>query len=216
VLAAGVGVHRGWGWGLRSVSFRLDGPLTGGVVGIVVTQRAASSAVIRLLAGLTQPSHGELQVLGEDLTTAGGRAAVRRLVGVARRPSRLQPRLAIRGLVARAAKRALLPRNDREVLTAAILDRLALTQWADVPVRLAPAVVGRRAGLAAAAVHEPGLLLLDGLLDGLAPRELASLTDGVRDLAGDTGVIAAGRDITALGVACDQVLTLSEGTLTAA
>jgi ABC-2 type transport system ATP-binding protein len=217
VLAAGVGVRRGWGCGLRSVSFRLDGPLPGGtILGIAASQQSAGSAVIRLLAGLSQPAHGELRVLGEDLTTARGRAVVRSHVGVARRPSRLQPRLAIRGLVARAARRASLPGRDQEVLTAAILDRLALTQWADVPVRLAPTAVGCRAGLAAAAVHEPGLLLLDGLFDGLTPPELASLTDGVRELAVDTAVIAAGRDATALGLACDEVLTLSEGILAAA
>jgi ABC-2 type transport system ATP-binding protein len=195
----------------------MDGPLVGGtIIGIAASEQSAASAVVRLLAGLSQPTHGELRVLGEDLTTARGRAEVRHHIGVARRPSRLQPRLAIRGLIARAARRARLPRHDREVLTAAILDRLALTQWADVPVRLAPTAIGCRAGLAAAAVHEPGLLLLDGLLDGLTPRELASLADGVRDLAVDTAVIAAGRDVAALGLACDEVLTLSEGILAAA
>ena len=217
VLAAGVGVHRGWGCGLRSVSFRLDGPLPGGsILGIAASQPSAASAVIRLLAGLSPPTHGELRVLGEDLTTARGRTAVRRLIGVAHRPSKLQPRLAIRGLVTRAARRARLSGHDREVMTAAILDRLALTQWADVPVRLTPTAIGCRAGLAAAAVHEPGLLLLDGLLDGLTSREVASLADGVRDLAVDTAVIVAGRDVAALGLACDEVLTLSEGILAAA
>jgi ABC-2 type transport system ATP-binding protein len=217
VLAAGVGVRRGWGSGLRSVSFRLASPVTGGsIVGIAASQQSAASAVVRLLAGRSRPTHGELRVLGEDLTTARGRAAVRRQVGVARRPSRLLPRLAIRGLIARAARRARLPRHERELLTAAILDRLALTQWADVPVRLAPTAISCRAGLAAAAVHEPGLVLLDGLLDDLSPRELASLTDGVKDLAADTAVIAAGRDVAALGLACDEVFTLSAGILAAA
>jgi ABC-type multidrug transport system ATPase subunit len=217
VLAAGVGARRGRNCGLRSVSFRMEGPLSGGsILGIAASQPSAASAVIRLLAGLSPPTHGELRVLGEDLTTARGRAAVRRQVGVAHRPSRLRPRLAVRGLVTRAARRARLPGYDREVLIAAILDRLALTQWADVPVRLAPTAIGCRAGLAAAAVHEPGLLLLDGLLDGLTPRELASLTSGVRDMAVDTAVIAAGRDVAALGLACDEVLTLSEGILAAA
>jgi len=217
VLAAGVGARRGRNCGLRSVSFRMEGPLPGGsILGIAASQPSAASAVIRLLAGLSPPTHGELRVLGEDLTTSRGRAAVRRQVGVAHRPSRLRPRLAVRGLVTRAARRARLPGYDREVLTAGILDRLALTQWADVPVRLAPTAIACRAGLAAAAVHEPALLLLDGLLDGLTPRELANLADGVRDLAVDTAVIAAGRDVAALGLACDEVLTLSEGILAAA
>ena len=79
----------------------------------------------------------------------------------------------VRGLVDHAARLARLPGRDREVLAAAILDRLALTPWADVPLRAAPAVIARRARLAAAAVHQPELLLLDGLLDGLGPRDVA-------------------------------------------
>jgi len=41
-------------------------------------------------------------------------------------------------------------------------------------------------------VHQPDLLLLDGLLDGLAPRDQASLADAVRDLARDTAIVAVG------------------------
>ena len=59
--------------------------------------------------------------------------------------------------------------GDRHVLAAAILDRLSLMPWAEVPLRLAPDSIARRARLAAAAVHQPELLLLDGLLDGLPP-----------------------------------------------
>ena len=86
-----------------------------------------------------------------------------------------------------------------------------LTPWADVPVRAAPAAIGRRARLAAAAVHEPELLLLDGLLDDLGPGDTASVAAGIRDLGRDTTIIAIGRDRAALTLACDDVLTLADG-----
>jgi len=57
------------------------------------------------------------------------------------------------------------------------------------------------------------LLLLDGLLDGLAPRERASVAAGVREPARDTVIIAAGHDATTLRLTCDEVLTLSDGIL---
>ena len=99
----------------------------------------------------------------------------------------------VRSLVGQAARTANLPGHDREVLAAAILDRLALTPWADVPVRAAPAVIARRVRLAAAAVHEPELLLVNGLLDGLDARDAAIVADGIRDLGRDTAIIAIGR-----------------------
>jgi ABC-type branched-subunit amino acid transport system ATPase component len=117
----------------------------------------------------------------------------------------------VRGLVGRAARVANLPGRDCEVLAAAILDRLALTPWADVPVRAAPTVIARRAKLAAAAVHEPELLLIDGLLDGLGPRDTENVAASIRDLGRDTAIVATGRDSAALALACGEVLVLADG-----
>jgi uncharacterized membrane protein (DUF2068 family)/ABC-type Na+ transport system ATPase subunit NatA len=212
VLAAGVGIRHGWTWVLRAASFRLEVPDAGRpAIGIAIAREAARTAVIDLLGGLTRPAYGELRVLGQDLTTAQGRAAVRRYVGIARLPARPQPGRRVRGLVGHAARMANLPGRDCDVLTAAILDRLALTPWADVPVRAAPTVIARRARLAAAAVHEPELLLIDSLLDGLGPRDTENVAVSIRDLGRDTAIVATGRDPAALAMACGEVLTLADG-----
>lgn len=181
------------------------------MVGIAVDSQAEGTAVVNLLAGQTRPAHGELRVLGEDMTTARGRAAVRAQVGVARRVMKPQPAIRVRGLVEHAARQTRLPASDRILLTTAIMERLALTPWADVPLRAAPDVICRRARLAAAAVHQPDLLLADSLLDNLVPREVAALADAIRDLGRDIAVVATGQDASALRLACDEVLTLSFG-----
>lgn len=212
VLAAGVGVRHGWTWVLRTASFRMDLPLIGRpAIGIAIGRNGAGAVVVDLLAGLARPAYGELRVLGQDLTTPQGRAAVRHSVGIARQSTRSQPGFRVRGLVGHAARLARLPGCDRDALAAAILDRLCLTPWADVPLRAAPAVIGRRARLAAACVHEPELLLIEGLLDDLGPHDTASIAAGIRDLGRDTAIIAFGRDRSALALACDEVLTLADG-----
>jgi ABC-2 type transport system ATP-binding protein len=214
VLAAGVGVRHGRSWALRSASFRLESPVSGRTAfGIVISGQPAATALIDVLAGLIRPSYGELRVLGQDMTTARGRSAVRDQVGVARRLARPQPAFRVRGLVDHAARLARLPARDRGPLAAAIVDRLRLTPWAEVPLRAAPEVIARRARLAAAAVHQPGLLLLDGLLDDLDPRDMAPLADAVRDLGRDTTVVATGHDPHALALACGEVLSMADGIL---
>jgi ABC-2 type transport system ATP-binding protein len=214
VLAAGVGVRHGNGWALRSVSFRLDCPISGRTAfGVAISQHSSATALVDLLAGLARPAYGELRVLGEDLTTARGRAAFRGQVGVARRVARPQPAFRVRGLVEHAARLARLPRRDRDPLAAAIVDRLSLTPWADVPLRAAPDVLCRRTRLAAAAVHQPELLLIDGLLDDLCPRDSASLADAIRDLGRDTTIVATGRHAATLALACGEVLTMADGIL---
>jgi len=215
VLAAGVGVQRSWGWSLRAASFRLESPLTGQpALGILISSRAAASAIVDLLAGLIAPSYGELRVLGEDMRTERGRGAVRARIGIVRHTGPvIGSTVRIRGLVDHAARRTRLPRRDRNLLTADILDRLALLPWADVPVRAAPDPIARRARLAAAVVHQPELLLIDGLLDGLDPLDTAELAASIRDIGLDTGIVASGRDADSLTLACGEVLTLANGIL---
>jgi ABC-2 type transport system ATP-binding protein len=213
VLAAGIGVRRGRGWAVRAASFRIAQPLHGNVtLGIQIGHPADASAIVDLLAGMARPAYGELRVLGHDMATVRGRAAVRRRVGVARRNARPLPAVRVRGLVEFAAR--LGPRRyDRHVLAAGILDRLSLMPWAEVPLRAAPDAIARRARLAAAAVHQPELILLDGLLDGLQPRDSAALTEAVRDLSRDSAILVAGCDGLALELACDEVLVLTDGIL---
>lgn len=212
VLAAGVGVRHGRGWVLRAASFRIEAGQAGRTAaGIAVSSHAAGTVVTDLLAGQARPAHGELRVLGEDMTTAAGRAAVRARAGVARRTVKPQPAVRIRGIVDHAARLTGRTGSDRELLSAAIIDRLALAPWAEVPLRTAPEVICRRARLAAAAVHQPELLLLDGLLDGLAARDAAALADAIRDLGRDTAIVATGCDTGALRLICDDMLTLAYG-----
>ncbi len=214
VLAAGVGVRCGRGWALRSASFRMNTAMPGaGGLGIAVTRPAAAAAVIDLLAGHARPAYGELRVLGADMTTAGGRTAVRRSVGIARRNAGPHATLRIRGLVEHGARRAGAPAGLRHLLTAATLDRLSLTAWAEVPVRSAPDVIVRRARLAAAAAGEPRLLLLEGLLDGLAGPDAAALAGCICDLGRDMAVVMTGSDARALALVCDETLTLADGIL---
>ena len=117
----------------------------------------------------------------------------------------------MQGLIEHAARLARLPGCDYHLLTAAIIDRLALSPWAEVQLRAVPDPVLRRAKLAAAAVHEPSLLILDGLLDDLAPADAAALAASIRDLGRDTAIVATGSDARALALACDEVLSMADG-----
>jgi ABC-type multidrug transport system ATPase subunit len=212
VIAAGIGVRLGRGFAVRAASFRLGPPEPGrSVLGIQIGHPAQATAIVDLLAGVARPAYGELRVLGHDMATVRGRAAVRRRVGVARRTVRPLPWLRVRGLVVRGTRLARRGEADRQLLAAAILDEMGLTPWSDVPLRAVPEAVQRRALLAAAAAHQPELLLLDGLLDGLELRDITGLAEAIRVLSQDSGVVLAGCDAEALTLACDEVLVLTDG-----
>jgi ABC-type multidrug transport system ATPase subunit len=190
----------------------MDSPIAGRTgFGIAVNRDSSATAIADLLAGLAPPSYGELRVLGEDMGTAHGRAAIRRHVGVARKTTRPRPVYRVRGLIEHAARLARLPDCDHHLLAAAIIDRLGLSPWADVQLRAAPEPILRRVSLAAAAAHEPSLLVLDSLLDDLAPPDAAALAADIRDLGRDTAIVATGSDAGALALACDEVVTMADG-----
>lgn len=213
VIAAGVGIRRGRGYAVRSGSFRVAGDLPGGSVIGILSHPAHAAAIIDLLGGVGRPAYGELRVLGHDMATIRGRAAVRRRVGVARRAARQLPWLRVRGQVAHGARLARHGWADRHVLAAAMMDRMALTPWADVQLGALPDGIARRARIAAAAAHQPELLLIDGLLDGLGRREMQAFAVAVRSLGQDCAVVVTGYDGEALTLACDDVLTLADGVL---
>jgi ABC-type multidrug transport system ATPase subunit len=212
VLAAGVGMRHGWRWALRTASFRMDSPALGRTgFGVAINRPSAAATIAALLAGLTRPTYGELRVLGEDMGSAAGRAAVRSRVGLARRSGMLRPAIRVRGLIEHAARLARLPGCDHRLLTAAVLDRLGLTPWAEVQLRAVPDLIAAQARLAAAAAHEPELIILDSLLDGLAAADATALAASIRDLGRDTAIIAIGCDAPALAMACDEVITMADG-----
>ncbi len=214
VLSAGVGARDATGYTIRLATFRLEPSELGrAVLGIVTPRSAASATIVGLLSGRIAPAYGELRVLGHDMATQAGRAAVRRRVGIARPGGMVWPTTTVRKLVEHAARRSASPCADRTLLAAAILDRLALMPWAEVPLRAAPDLVARRARLAAACVHEPNLLIIDGLFDHLGVRDRAILAGVVTELERDMSVVAIERDADSLLLFCDQVIMLADGIL---
>src|SRR5262249_17740803 len=214
VLCAGVGVRSDSRWALRMASFRLDqSDLGSAALGIATPRSPAATALIGLLSGQIAADYGSMHVLGHDMAKKAGRAAVRRQTGVATRGSRPVAGTSSRALIDRGARKSGQRGTDRQLLVAAILDRLALEPWADVAIGAAPDLIARKARLAVATVHQPKLLLIDALLDHLQPLDRTVLADVIRDLKRDTAVIALGAEAASLGLICDEVITMSGGVL---
>jgi ABC-2 type transport system ATP-binding protein len=214
VLSGGVGAREAARYPIRLASFRLEANGLGrAALGIITPPTPASAILVSLLSGRLAPAYGKLRVLGHDMGTPAGRAAIRASVGLAATSIRTWPTITIRGLVARAARRSGQPGRDRHLLVAAILDRLDLGPWGEVPLGAAPELVARRARLAAACVHEPDLLIVNGLFDQLPTLDRVILADAVRDLRRDTSIVALGQDADTLLLFCDQIAILSGGVL---
>jgi ABC-2 type transport system ATP-binding protein len=208
ILANGLGLCNRRRWQLRSVTFSAG--FGAGALGIAGDRGAGKTALLTLLAGLAVPARGELRVLGEDMRTYRGRTKIRRRVGLVPPPGRPFG-FTVRGLVTHAAWLSQLPASHRRARIAGALDRLNLSGWAGSLISAMPEDVARRAWLAACTVHEPDLLLVDGLLDGITDEDALALAGCMRTLAVATAVLVAGRDAARLALCCGPVLRLTDG-----
>ncbi|MFD0688395.1 ATP-binding cassette domain-containing protein [Actinomadura fibrosa] len=197
-----------------------------GVVGLVGPPGVGKSTLLATFATLRRPNTGALHILGHDTAHAVGLRAARARIGYL--PGRLSraEHMTAGEFVAYAAY------YKRTSASAArdMVKRLDLTEAAGTELSLLPPDVRLRAGIAAACVHRPDVVLLDdpfgrlcaaaepwpagaaGPGPGARAAAVAELMPVVRSLA-PTVVISSDARETLTGW-CDRLLSLARGRLT--
>ncbi|MFS2293452.1 MAG: ATP-binding cassette domain-containing protein [Actinomadura sp.] len=197
-----------------------------GVVGLAGPPGAGKSTLLATFATLRRPDAGALHILGHDVAHAAGVRAAR--AGVGYLPARFSraEHMTAREFVEYAAY------YKRTSASAArsMVRRFDLAEAAGTELGLLPPDVRLRAGLAAACVHEPEVVLLDDPFGELCAAAepwptgaggpgrraltaaMAELVPVLRTLA-PTVVVTADATETLTGW-CDRLLTLARGRLT--
>ncbi|MER6808945.1 ATP-binding cassette domain-containing protein [Spirillospora sp. NPDC000708] len=221
IVARGMGVRRGGRWLLRPVTFGV----TEGVVGFAGPPGVGKSTLLATFATLRRPNSGVLHILGHDIANAADLRAARARIGyLPARFSRAESMTAGEFV----AYAAYYKRTSTSVARS-IMKRLDLTEAAGTALSLLPPDVRLRAGLAAACVHGPDLLVLDDPFGDLrAAAEpwptgaagpggtaysaaMAELVPVLRSLA--PTVLVSADDTETLTGWCDRLLTLARGRL---
>ncbi|TDC58070.1 ATP-binding cassette domain-containing protein [Actinomadura sp. KC345] len=222
IVARGMGVRRGGRWLLRPVTFGVPE----GVVGLAGPPGAGKSTLLATFATLRRPNAGALHILGHDIAQSTGLRAARAAIGyLPARFSRAEHMTA-----GEFVEYAAYYKRTSTSAARSMVRRLDLAEAAGTELGLLPPDVRLRAGLAAACVHEPDMLLLDdpfGELcaaaepwptgaDGPGRQVLTSamteLIPVLRTLAPAVLVSADATDT--LTGWCDRLLTLARGRLT--
>jgi len=192
---------------LADVSFALEP----GVTGLLGHNGAGKSTALKLCAGFTRPSSGQVRVLGTDLSASP--EAYRR-VGVSHDRDALWPFLTARAMVALCAR--LRGVADPEAAADRALDQVGLSDAADRRLRGFSHGMRQRVKLAQALAHDPELLLLDEPLNGLDPAQRRGVVELVRRL-GEEGrtVLVSSHVLHEVERMAPRVLVLVNGHLVA-
>lgn len=194
VHAEGLGKAFGRAVILRDLTLSIT---AGEVMAVFGPNGAGKSTLLRLFAGLMTPTAGSLELFGE----VGSSTGVRRRMGLVAHQSFLYPDLtALENLLFYAGMYGLAdarPRAD------AWLDRVALADVRDRPVRLFSRGMEQRLAIARALLHDPELILLDEPWSGLDAAAAEWLGELLLELRanGRTVIVATHDFARGLGVA---------------
>lgn len=144
---------------LKGVSLSID---QGEVFGLVGLNNAGKTATIKIITGLLRPTRGSVRIFGMEVTEL----AVKKRIGFLPEVPYFYDHLTGYEFL-RFHERLSGKRNDRTFVYD-LLERMALKDAADVPLRLYSRGMLQRIGFAQALVGDPDLLILDEPLNGLA------------------------------------------------
>ena len=157
----------------------------GETLSVVGPNGAGKTTLIRVLAGLTRPDEGSVEIAGLPLDRMGRLA--RRVVGVVTHEPLLYDGLSVRENLIFAGRMFSLDRLDDRVDSAA--DRLGVSPRLDERVGTLSHGLRKRVSIARALLHEPSILLMDEPETGLDRQALGLLESVVGEVTASGGAV---------------------------
>jgi branched-chain amino acid transport system ATP-binding protein len=184
----------------------------GEVVGLIGPNGAGKTTAFNLLSGFLPPDSGEIRLRGRSVL--GWKPHAICALGLARtfQIVRPFPRLTVLdnvlvGALSRHARASVAQARAR-----AVVERLGLGAKASVPAAGLTLAERKRVELARAVATEPALLLLDEVMAGLNPTEIATLVGLIREIhAGGVSILLIEHNMRAVMALSHRLVVLSFG-----
>lgn len=182
----------------------------GEVFGLLGPNGSGKTTTILLLLGLTEPSAGEIRVLGLDPLRQP--LAVKRRVGYLPDQIGFYDHLTARENLAYTARLAGIPAAEARRRIDAALDRVRLAEVRDRRVATFSRGMRQRLGLAEVLVKQAEIAVLDEPTSGLDPQSTQELLEQIRELAAEGVTIVLSSHLLAMmQTICDRVALFRRG-----
>ena len=209
----GVAIAFGGLRAVQGVSLALPEGQLGALIG---PNGAGKTTLFALISGFARPDAGRVLLSGQDITGWPAQRVAR--LGLARTFQIVQPfaRQTVRENIAVGAHLHLARRRNALAEAERVADRVGLAAQLDKPASDLTVAGRKRLELARALATRPRLLLLDEVLAGLNPQEVAGMLPVVQSIAaGGTTVMMIEHVMQAVMHLAQQVWVLSQGQLIA-
>jgi len=189
---------------LSGVSFTIEGPQ---LVGVLGPNGAGKTSLLDILAGLAEPTQGDLYLFGNPLRSS---SYPRRRVGVVLQREFVPEHMTV-GEYAALFASIYSVKNGKEK----ILKQAALTERATTRVARISGGEAQRLFIAAVNVHEPELLLLDEPTAQLDPPSKREIGRFLSDMCRARTVVMTTHDLREADEICSSVIFLVAGAIKA-
>lgn len=207
------GLHKTYGRfeAVRGLTFRVR---HGEVFGFLGPNGAGKSTTMRIIAGLIQPTRGEVLVDGHDLSRDP--IAVKAITSfIPDRPFLYEKLTAFETLELVGGLHRL-PRAEIAQRGVALLTRFELGEWADALVESFSHGMKQRLVFAAALLPRPRLLIVDEPMVGLDPRGARLVKEVLREQCeAGSSVFLSTHTMDVAQEVCDRIAILSRGRIAA-
>src|SRR5689334_3670980 len=184
----------------------------GQVFGLLGPNGAGKTTTVKILLGLTRATAGAASLFGRTVSDPESRRRVGYLPEGHRFPGYLTARqtLSIFGRMSGMDAGTIRQRAP------ALLERVRLSDWADVRVKKFSKGMTQRLGLAAALVHDPDVLLLDEPTDGVDPVGRREIRDLLHEQAAKgKAILLNSHLLSEIELTCSRVAVLRSGKVVA-
>src|SRR4029077_13478931 len=184
----------------------------GEVFGLLGPNGAGKTTTVKILLGLTHATAGDASIFGIPV----GDPESRRRVGYLPEGHRFPGYLTARETLAIFGRMPGLSPADASRRIPELLERVRLSDWANVRVKKFSKGMTQRLGLAAALVHEPDVLLLDEPTDGVDPVGRREIRDLLIEEAGKgRAILLNSHLLSEVELICGRVAVLRKGAVAA-
>ena len=193
------------------VSFAVD---EGEIVGILGPNGAGKTTTIRMITGFLPPTSGRVTVGGRDLFNDG--EAVRRQIGYLPETVALYPEMRVSEYLAYRAQLMGMARGDAVSAIGRTIERCLLSEVGRQIIGTLSRGYRQRVALAAAILHDPGMLVLDEPTVGLDPKQIVAIRELIRELGRQHTLLLSTHILPEVELLCDRVMIIDRGRIVAA
>ncbi|MEY2639632.1 MAG: hypothetical protein RIR90_1114 [Bacteroidota bacterium] len=191
-----------------NISFSLQ---KGEIVGFLGPNGAGKSTTMKMITGYLQPDAGTATVCGIDVVQNA--LAVKKKIGYLPESNPLYYDMYVKEYLAFIAGVHQLPQAKQRIAEVIALTGLQVEQHK----KLGQLSKGykQRAGLAAALIHQPEVLILDEPTTGLDPNQIQEIRQVIKTQGADKTVLFSSHILQEVQAICDRIIIINKGKIVA-